>query len=1552
MKLKFLLAALLAGLALSTSAAAPKPLRALLFAGGCCHDYAVQHLILKEGLEARAHVEVEAIHSFDRSTKATFAPYEKPDWAKGYDVIVHDECSADVKDVAYVNNILAAHRAGIPAVNLHCAMHSYRVGNISQPVVPGSPDALWFDLLGLQSTGHGPQEPIQLTTVAKTHPIMAGLPEWTTGREELYNNVKIFPSATPLMRGKQVLKQKDGSERAVESVVTWVNEYGPAKTRVFSSTVGHNNDTVADPRYLDLVTRGLLWSCDKLNATYTKPAPATTATQQVASAAAKAKLLTPPPAPEKPAAPAKPVVVAPIDGRPNLAVAGTAKASSEESGKGNYADNAIDGDSSTRWCASGGGPGHTFQVDLGKEVKITGVHINWESKNNTYRYRLEASADGQSWQPLADAAKNDKPGATQNDFPATSTRHIRLTYLGSSAGGWGSFWEFAALGEKGATQPQPTAPAAGKKGKQAAKTAAKELPILPSVADVEWMKPVYPDKVAGILAEVKAAEGFEVKVFATPPAVNYPVFVAAAADGTVFVSSDGNGSLGRLPNLGRILRVRDTNGDGEADEVKVFVPNVDSPRGLLWDHDRVICLHPPHVSAFIDRDGDGHADDTKMLIKGIAFGFKDRPADHTSNGIELGVDGWIYAAIGDFGFMEAEGTDGRKLQLRAGGIVRFRPDGTGLHLFARGTRNILEAAVSPELDSFARDNTNDGGGWDVRFHHFSGLEEHGYPSLYKNFADELIAPLADYGGGSGCGAAWIAEPGFPAAWGNAPFTADWGRGVIYRHAVKAKGATFAETEKPAEFLKLTRPTDLDVDASSRVYAASWKGATFNWAGMDVGYLVRVTPKGFQAPALPDFAKATDADLVKLLENPSHRVRLEAQRTLIRRSSSPSPLGGERAGVRGESSTATALSSLAADKSTSLPSRIAALFALTQSLGAKAHDTVAKLTTDSTLAPWALRALTDDERTLNASSAAPVLAALKSPDARTRKEALVAAGRIGARLSEPQPATNATQAPNTPQPRPATSAAAGQETRAPLAIAALPLLTDPDPVVAHTAMRALIVLRASDACLAAVDRTDSPSLREAALRVLRLLHEPKVVDALLARLAKESDFTRRQGLLTALARLHFLEGKWTGTSWGTRPDTRGPYFQPEEWSESKPIADTLTAVMAKADAKEAVFLAGELNRHRLEGGASLDKLLALAQQDASVEPVLVQQLARAQTVPPGAHALLVRNASADATAPAVRAAAVTALAKSDLNADTTRALLTGVAALRKSKVDDALRDAATEAFLNSTFVEKQLATLTAEAAKAAGDTSLWADTALLRIHDRQKDKQKSKAEIAAAFDAGWAEPKRRAQLIEASVGANKKTLAPKILAAVSDADKAVAATAKKAVDRLKLETGPATGPLVGTLKVDAVLAAVMNTKGTVARGQEIYAQLGCANCHTVSPSEPARGPILSQVATIYKRRELAEAILIPSKSIAQGFAANRFVMKDGETEYEGFVISEAADKIIARLVTAQEIAIKPRDIAKRQKLEKSLMPDGLAAGISVTDLASLVDYLEGLAHGGK
>lgn len=256
----------LAFLALATSASlaadAPK-LKALLILGGCCHDYATQKDLLKAGLEKRLNLTVDIDFNPDKTTKASFERYAKDDWAKGYDVVIHDECSADVKDVPTVERILKAHRDGVPGINLHCAMHSYRVGQFREPVTSGSPDALWFDYIGLQSTGHGPQEPIAITFVDKDHPITKGLADWTTIKEELYNNIAPLTSH-PLARGKQtVTDKKTGEKKDVESVVAWTNEYGPKKTRVFSTTIGHNNDTVGDARYLDLLANAVKWVTSK-----------------------------------------------------------------------------------------------------------------------------------------------------------------------------------------------------------------------------------------------------------------------------------------------------------------------------------------------------------------------------------------------------------------------------------------------------------------------------------------------------------------------------------------------------------------------------------------------------------------------------------------------------------------------------------------------------------------------------------------------------------------------------------------------------------------------------------------------------------------------------------------------------------------------------------------------------------------------------------------------------------------------------------------------------------------------------------------------------------------------------------------------------------------------------------------------------------------------------------------------------------------------------------------------------------------------------------------
>ena len=223
------------------------------------------------------------------------------------------------------------------------------------------------------------------------------------------------------------------------------------------------------------------------------------------------------------------------------------------------------------------------------------------------------------------------------------------------------------------------------------------------------------------------------------------------------MASVGYGSLGVAPERGRVLRLRDSDGDGRADEVTEFVKYLDSPRGMVWDHDRLYVIHPPDISCFIDADGDGVAEERKTLVDGIAFELKDRPGDHSTNGLSLGIDGWLYIAGGDFGLMEATGSDGKKLQHRAGGVIRFRPDGSGLEIFSTGTRNILGTPISPLLDLFARDNTNDGGGWEVFFHHFTGLGDHGYPRMFINFPQEIIQPLANYGGGSGCGSVGVMQ---------------------------------------------------------------------------------------------------------------------------------------------------------------------------------------------------------------------------------------------------------------------------------------------------------------------------------------------------------------------------------------------------------------------------------------------------------------------------------------------------------------------------------------------------------------------------------------------------------------------------------------------------------------------------------------------------------------------------------------------------------------------------------------------------------------------------
>jgi putative heme-binding domain-containing protein len=1444
----------------SVSHAETKPLKALLVAGGCCHDYAKQHIILSQGIQARANVQVDVVWTDDKSVTPPLPLYENPDWAKGYDIIIHDECAAGVKDMALVKRILDVHQT-IPAVHLHCAMHSFRTGT----------DA-WFKHLGIQSASHGPQEPIAITFVDKEHPITKPLADWTTIKEELYNNVNIF-DGHPLAMGKQVVKGKD-----VDYVVAWTNEKSGARS--FSTTIGHNNDTVADARYLDLVTRGLLWAMDKLTPDYLTPFKGENKVTFV---------------PAKPVEAPKAAAPLPL---PKDALPIKASASSEESGKGNYAWKAVDGDEGTRWCASNPSYPQWLQLELEKPQTLTGIQTTWENAG-VYQFKVEGSTDGKAWTTLVDGSDNTKKAPYANDFAKVEgIRFVKIHALAKTSGGWASIREVQLKGPN-IKAVAPKLSEAQKKEYDKSSDPLKDAGnIAPKIVKLT------PEEEAAILKDVKVPEGFDVSLFANSAAANYPVFLAAEPDGTLYVSSDGDGSVERKPNRGRVIRLRDLDGDGRADETKVFC-EVDSPRGLVWDHDRLFLVHPPHLSEFIDADHDGVAEKQNILVNGIAFGFKDRPADHTTNGLSLGIDGWLYIAGGDFGFMDAVGKDGKHLQHRGGGVIRVRPDGTGLEIYSTGTRNILEVAISPLMDIFARDNTNDGGGWNVRFHHFTGLENHGYPRLYKNFNDECIQPLADYGGGSGTGAVYIDEPGF-GNWNNAPFTCDWGTGALWHHQVKPKGATFEETRKPEPFIKMTRPTDADVDGMSRVYCASWKGATFGWAGPDVGYIVQVKPKGFKAEPLPDFAKAKDEELVKMLESASNRRRMEAQRELVRRTFSKTR------------------ENLLTDQLQNPDVKTAFTAGLAIALE-RAGDQ--RLQVGEIKDARTLKLLTLLQRFATPAGRPSTEISFSTPDWITNRpswwtdeEFLLAKANLWTAKS-----------------------LADEKIYVRLAF------EHADPVVRHVAIRSIARIGEGTVAFDLVDSNNKAALNSA-LRALAMMHKPEVVSGLIERLAKATDPTLRQGILAALCRLHFHEGEWKGDSWGTRPDTRGPYYQPEAWSETPKIATALKEALVKAAPEEAAFLVKELNRNRIQFNEAQQRILALAKQDPNVLPELAAQLAGAEEIPAEAVALLVGLVSdAGKSAPITSTTlsqAVIALSKTDsaLGASATLAALDTLKKLPDSGKDF---DAATNAFFNAPKLENhhQLVEQTAE--KMIGLASVYADAALLNLANRKSGSPESIQLSQKALDAGWADAKRRKQIVEA-IGLIKHTAsAAKVFAALNDSDPAVKKAAENAAKTMRLSFEKDTTPLISTLKPEEVLKKVIAMKGDLTTGEMVFTKATCIACHTTKETEAQKGPYLGNIAQTYKRPDLAQNILDPNKTIAQGFTSEVVTLNDG-TQQMGFITLESADNVKLRNVASQEFTYAVKDIKSRQKLPISIMPPGLMTNFTVREFASLLDYLESLA----
>lgn len=122
------------------------------------------------------------------------------------------------------------------------------------------------------------------------------------------------------------------------------------------------------------------------------------------------------------------------------------KASSIEAG--HPAEDAIDGNPETRWCAESAAPNQSLTLDLGRVGKLGGLEIDWE-KPAVYPFKAEFSTDGAKWSLLEDRTNSTNTSGKEKLAANTSARWIRVTVGKVPAAQWASIREIRALDSQG-----------------------------------------------------------------------------------------------------------------------------------------------------------------------------------------------------------------------------------------------------------------------------------------------------------------------------------------------------------------------------------------------------------------------------------------------------------------------------------------------------------------------------------------------------------------------------------------------------------------------------------------------------------------------------------------------------------------------------------------------------------------------------------------------------------------------------------------------------------------------------------------------------------------------------------------------------------------------------------------------------------------------------------------------------------------------------------------------------------------------------------------------
>ena len=389
------------------------------------------------------------------------------------------------------------------------------------------------------------------------------------------------------------------------------------------------------------------------------------------------------------------------------------------------------------------------------------------------------------------------------------------------------------------------------------------------------------------------ADGYKINLFASEvdfPDLENPVNFTFDPQGRLWVATMPSYPQYQPPHKpnDKLLIFEDTDGDVKADKHTVFAYGLHLPTGFEVGDGGAYVAQEPNLVHLIDTDGDGKADQKKIVMGGFDSG----DSHHAIGAFVWGPGGGVYMHEGTFHVTQVETPYGPTRNAH-GAVYRFDP-----------TRQKLETFVSYNFanpwghcwDAWGQNFVADASGganyfgtaFSMRTQNYAGQDDFGpfkfvYRKQMEQFFKKRVLPTA--------GCEIVSSRHFPPeAQGNYLLNNCIGFQGVLQHTVKEAGSGFEGKEiEPILFSsdRNFRPTDLQFGPDGALYIVDWFNPLVGHMQHNLrdpnrdhthGRIWRISYTGRPLLKNQDLTKLSIPELLEELKSPEDRVR---HRTRIR-----------------------------------------------------------------------------------------------------------------------------------------------------------------------------------------------------------------------------------------------------------------------------------------------------------------------------------------------------------------------------------------------------------------------------------------------------------------------------------------------------------------------------------------------------------------------------------------------------------------------------------------------------------------------------------------------